>query len=131
MQFPSGRGHHHENFVDAGDLGGNGIHQHRRGIAGLAPRHIDPHPRQGRDPLSQAVAQGVQVVPGGLLLAAVKVAAAAALDPPTVRSANRIEYSLSLSVSVPLQSLPSYPQTKTKILLVPSKIEFSIGKNRS
>ena len=48
------RGHHHDEFLHPGHLGGNGVHQHRRGIGRLAARHVQPDPVQRRDLLARA-----------------------------------------------------------------------------
>jgi len=42
IQLAVGRGHHHDDARHAGDLGGDGVHEHGAGIGGQAPRHIEP-----------------------------------------------------------------------------------------
>eukprot|EP01022_Parablepharisma_sp_SALTPOND_P017907 TRINITY_DN290_c1_g1_i2.p1 TRINITY_DN290_c1_g1~~TRINITY_DN290_c1_g1_i2.p1 ORF type:complete len:1623 (-),score=570.02 TRINITY_DN290_c1_g1_i2:20056-24924(-) len=55
------RGHDHDDFLHAGHLGRNRIHQHRRGIGGLATGHVDAHAIQRRDLLAQLGAIGFAV----------------------------------------------------------------------
>ena len=62
------RRHHHDEFLDARHLGGNGVHQHRTRIGRLAAGHVEADAIERRDLLAQARAVGFGVVPGlGLL----------------------------------------------------------------
>ena len=54
--------------LDPRDPRRQGVHQHGRGIARLAPRDIDTDPLHGRDLLPQQVARVVAVLPAVLHL---------------------------------------------------------------
>ena len=47
------RRHHHDDFADAGHLGRDRVHQHRRRIGGLAAGHVDADAVQRRHLLAQ------------------------------------------------------------------------------
>ncbi len=61
-------GHHHDDFIDAGNPRRQGVHQHGRGIARLPPGHIDPDALHGRDLLPQQVARVIAILPAFLAL---------------------------------------------------------------
>ena len=52
LPVPSRRGGHND-LPHPGDVGGDGVHQHGGGVGGGAPGHIDAHPGQRGDLLTQ------------------------------------------------------------------------------
>ena len=49
----AGRGRDHHHLAAAGQLGGDGVHQHAGGVGGGAAGDVEPHPVQGRHLLAQ------------------------------------------------------------------------------
>ena len=72
-----GRRHRHHQALDAGHLGGQGIHQHGRGIGRRAAGNVKPRRGQGRPAIAQAQPRLVDVIEVLGLLAAVEIGDAA------------------------------------------------------
>ncbi|MCY1259629.1 hypothetical protein D9M70_78530 [compost metagenome] len=68
IDFTARGRHDHDHFGDAGDLGRNRVHQHRRRVRRLATRYVQAGTVQRRDFLAQHGAVGLGVAPGVLLL---------------------------------------------------------------
>src|SRR5688572_350937 len=65
---------HHDELFHAGDLGGYRIHEHRRRVRSLAAGHVQADALERRNPLAEACAVGLGVVPGTLELVFVETA---------------------------------------------------------
>ena len=72
IALPARGRRHGKPFGNAGHLGGDGVHQHGGGIAGLAAGHVHPDPGQRGDALAEAVAVRVLERPVRRQLAAVE-----------------------------------------------------------
>ena len=66
-----GRRHHHDDLAHAGHLGRHRVHQHRRGVRGLAARHVEPDPIERRDRDAEHRAIGFDLAPADAQLSAV------------------------------------------------------------
>ena len=62
----------HDDLFDAGDFGGNHVHQNRRRIGRLAAGYIDPDALERRDALAKQHAERIAILPTFLQLAAMK-----------------------------------------------------------
>src|SRR4051812_5333894 len=65
---------HHDELADAGDLGREGVHEHRGRVRRLAPWHIKSDALDGRNALTELHALRVHIVPGVLQLPLVEAA---------------------------------------------------------
>lgn len=68
IAFATGRRHHHDQFLHAGHLGRNGIHEHGTGVGRASAGHVEADAIERRHLLPEPGAVGFSVFPGILLL---------------------------------------------------------------